>query len=501
MVAGSGETVPDPQQKTRTRKLLEGWHWYRPGISREEKILVFKLDLSILLFGCLSTFTKTLDNQALTNAYVTGMREDIGLTGNDLNYLNAVYYSSYLSFMIPASFMLTRLPISKILPTMEILWGVCTFGCAWVHNLTQLYVCRFFLGATETVAFTGVIYVIGSWYKRDELGTRMALFQISAPLGSMISGYLQTAAYTHLNGRHGIEGWRWMFIICFCITFPCAIIGYVCFPNQPNNTRPSWLLNHSEVELANKRLEEEGVMKMEKKINWRALTRVLKGWPWYCFVFAWCLYDQNQYWGTTPFSLYLKASDRHYSPSQINDYPTVGKGIAIVLTVIGSYYSDKTGDRFGPTLLGAILVASGSIILVVWNVPEGARFYAFFIDGAETAMSTFLMSWASDVVKHDSEARSIITASMNCIGQVFLAWVPIFTFNVAKAPRFTVGFIFSMVTGIVHVLLACLIQVLDVRRKRKENKRMLLIEARNDNKTDVFDDVDVEGSVSSKEKQ
>ncbi|KAK9345743.1 major facilitator superfamily domain-containing protein [Lipomyces starkeyi] len=466
---------------------MEGWHWYRPGISREEKILVFKLDLSILLFGCLSTITKTLDNQALTNAYVTGMQQDIGLTGNDLYYLTAVYYSSYLSFMIPASFI--------------------TFDCAWVHNLKQLYVCRFFLCATETVAFTGAIYVIGSWYKRDELGTRMALFQISAPLGgkyvrwpSMISGYLQTAAYSHLNGRHGIEGWWWLFIICFCITFPCALIGYACFPNQPNNTRPSWWLKKSEIELANKRLEEEGIMKIEKKINWRALTRVLKGWPWYCFVFAWCLYDQNQFWGTTTFSLYLKASDRHYTVSQINNYPTVGKAIAIILTITGSYYADKTVDRFGPTVLGAILVASGSIILVVWNVSEGARFYAFFIDGAETAMSTFLMSWASDVVKHDSEARSIITASMNCIGQVFLAWVPIFTFDVTKAPRFTVGFIFSMVTGILHVVLACFIQVLDVRRKRKEKRRVLLIDAGHGNDADMIDLDNKESSSSTREK-
>ncbi|KAK9388058.1 hypothetical protein V1515DRAFT_579500 [Lipomyces mesembrius] len=310
--AGFDETVPAPQEKAVTKKLMEGWYWYRPGISREEKILVFKLDLSILilLFGCLSAFTKTLDNQALTNAYVT----------------------------------------------------------------------------------------------------------------------------------------------------------------------PSWLLKQSEIELANKRLEEEGIMKIKKKINWRALTRVLKGWPWYCFVFAWCLYDQNQFWGTTPFSLYLKASDRiTLSP----------KLTTIRLSVKPLRLFD--GDRFSPALLGAILVASGSIILVVWNVSEGARFYAFFIDGAETAMSTFLMSWASDVAKHDSEARSIITASMNCIGQVFLAWVPIFTFNVTKAPRFTVGFIFSMVTGILYVVLACFIQVLDVRRKREEKRRVLLIDAGHGNDADVID--------------
>lgn len=36
----------------------------------EEKWLILKLDLSILIFGCLSFFTKYLDQQSITNAYV-----------------------------------------------------------------------------------------------------------------------------------------------------------------------------------------------------------------------------------------------------------------------------------------------------------------------------------------------------------------------------------------------------------------------------------------------
>ncbi|KAK9359935.1 major facilitator superfamily domain-containing protein, partial [Lipomyces starkeyi] len=118
----------------------------------------------------------------ITRDQCRGIQKDLNLGGNDLNYLTAVYYSSDLSFMIPDSFLLTRLPIQRVLPTMEILWGVCSFGCAWAHSLRDLYVCRFFLGACETVAFTGLIYVIGSWYLREEIGVRVALFNISGPL-------------------------------------------------------------------------------------------------------------------------------------------------------------------------------------------------------------------------------------------------------------------------------------------------------------------------------
>lgn len=45
--------------------------WYFKDMSHPEKKLVLKLDIMILIFGCLSFFTKYLDQQAITNAYVS----------------------------------------------------------------------------------------------------------------------------------------------------------------------------------------------------------------------------------------------------------------------------------------------------------------------------------------------------------------------------------------------------------------------------------------------
>lgn len=44
--------------------------WYSRKMPSSEKLVVLKLDLSILVFGCLSFFTKYLDQQSLTNAFV-----------------------------------------------------------------------------------------------------------------------------------------------------------------------------------------------------------------------------------------------------------------------------------------------------------------------------------------------------------------------------------------------------------------------------------------------
>jgi ACS family pantothenate transporter-like MFS transporter len=47
--------------------------------------LLQKIDFFILTYGCLAFFTKWLDQANLSNAYVSGMREDLNMKGTDFN--------------------------------------------------------------------------------------------------------------------------------------------------------------------------------------------------------------------------------------------------------------------------------------------------------------------------------------------------------------------------------------------------------------------------------
>lgn len=51
-------------------KFMASIGWYPEDMPEKERRLILKLDLSILIFGCLSFFTKYLDQQSITNAYV-----------------------------------------------------------------------------------------------------------------------------------------------------------------------------------------------------------------------------------------------------------------------------------------------------------------------------------------------------------------------------------------------------------------------------------------------
>jgi MFS family permease len=81
---------------------------------------------------------------------------------------------------------------------MEVLWSVLTMLLATSKNFTHLVVIRFFVGMSqspsirvspltkfmlcsglaESTFYPSIQYVIGSWYKPDELGKRACIFHV-----------------------------------------------------------------------------------------------------------------------------------------------------------------------------------------------------------------------------------------------------------------------------------------------------------------------------------
>ena len=51
-----------------------------------------------------------------------------------------------------------------------------------------------------------------SWYRRDELGTRVGVFFSSATIAGAFSGLL-AAAIVKMDGVGGKPGWAWIFIL------------------------------------------------------------------------------------------------------------------------------------------------------------------------------------------------------------------------------------------------------------------------------------------------
>ena len=58
------------------RKNVPTWSWFGTGTTPEERKLLIKLDLHIVIYAMVGYWCKFFDASNLTNAYVSGMKED-----------------------------------------------------------------------------------------------------------------------------------------------------------------------------------------------------------------------------------------------------------------------------------------------------------------------------------------------------------------------------------------------------------------------------------------
>lgn len=83
------------------------YQWFSPNDTLEERRLILKLDGLIMVFVFLAYWAKVLDQSATSAAYVSGMKEDLGLYGNELNYLNTTYMVGFIVFQIPLTILVS----------------------------------------------------------------------------------------------------------------------------------------------------------------------------------------------------------------------------------------------------------------------------------------------------------------------------------------------------------------------------------------------------------
>lgn len=96
--------------------------------------LPYPLNLSSLTPLSLSSHRSSTDS---------GMKEDLNLYGNELNYANAFWSAAYVIGQIPSNLILTRVNAPRYIAFIELAWTAFTFGSAGVKNTRTLYALRF----------------------------------------------------------------------------------------------------------------------------------------------------------------------------------------------------------------------------------------------------------------------------------------------------------------------------------------------------------------------
>ncbi|KAJ5727725.1 hypothetical protein N7493_005545 [Penicillium malachiteum] len=386
-----------PQQRRKWYQIK----WFADHDTKEDRQLILRLDLLIVPYAFLTYWTKYLDH-----AYVSGMKEELNLGGNDLVHLQTIYTVGAVVDQVPFIFLFTKIPMFWLIPFMDVAWAAY---------------------------YPAMHYIFGSWYRGDEISRRGGCFYVGNTLGSMTASLIQAGASARLDGVNGLAGWRWMYIICAIITIPIAIAGFFVLPGTPDKPN-KLILKEDDIQRAKIRLESAAHKVDEGKFSWAMLLRAGRQWKFWARLWLNIIF-WNASTNTTAggYSLWLKSLNR-YSTSHLNDLAAIAPGLGIFYTLFICFTSDLI---YGPAW--AITVCNtwniiGSIILVIWNVLESALWFAFFTVYVSLAQSSILYGWINTQLRASPVERATTLVIANMIAQSTTVWTPLLVFKTVDEP-------------------------------------------------------------------
>ncbi|RSL49519.1 hypothetical protein CEP54_012380 [Fusarium duplospermum] len=188
----------------------------------EDKRLVRRIDLHVLPWICITYALSLIDRTNIAAAKIVGMEADLNLAGNKFNVALLVFFITYLVAGIPSNIVIKAVGTQSYLTVLIASWGAIAMCFGFVKTYGQLLALRVLLGFFEGGFSPACIYLISCWYKRYEVQQRLAIWFV---FGSVVSGFTGVISYgfSLMEGKGGLRGWSWIFIIPGAITVAVAI--------------------------------------------------------------------------------------------------------------------------------------------------------------------------------------------------------------------------------------------------------------------------------------
>ncbi|RAK95822.1 MFS general substrate transporter [Aspergillus ibericus CBS 121593] len=409
----------------------------------DERALVWRLDIFFLVVGFLGYAFKYLDQTNISNAYVSGMETDLKLYGNEYNYFTTFFNIGYMIMLYPSCIIISHVGPSVWLPACEVLWGILTCCLSTVTSAKQVYGLRFLIGFFEGATWPGYFTIISQWYLPHEMALRMSLYNMAQPVGAMLSGAMQGALSTNLEGALGRSGWRWAFIINGVCTIFIALMAFVALPGFPERQHPlsKIYLKPRHIKTAIARTKRVG-RKPQSGIRVGSFLRCFKFWHLWLFAIAWAIGT-----GTTPtsyFNLWLKSlknpdGTKKYSVAMLDYLPIIGQAIQLVAEVLFSGFSDYFGVRLPFLLLHSAINITSLIILVIQPSNEHAYMAGWYMNHIGAVSTMLLCAWAAAHLEKEPEVRTVLFATGTLFSYLFSAFLPIAAYPASEAPHWRIG--------------------------------------------------------------
>ncbi|CAG8962346.1 hypothetical protein HYFRA_00005402 [Hymenoscyphus fraxineus] len=453
---------------------------YVPGSDAEKK-LVRKIDMRLMPCLWIMYVLNYVDRTNIGNARIAGMADDLNLDDQKYAWVLSIFFFGYLLCEVPSNMILSRSRPSLFLPAIVsadfltitpfrtiselgyirpvskmLVWGALSASMAASHSYAALLAFRFFLGCIESGFFPGVLYLLSCWYKPAEIGKRFAIFYSAAVLSGAFGGLLAGGITGGMHNAHGIDGWRWLFIIEGVATVGVAIIAPFILLDFPASSKA---LTLEERQLATVRILSVGIesgASGPRLTHWQALKAAMCDIRTYLFMLLF-VFDVGA--GTISYFIPTLTVAMGYSTTTAQ-YMTIPVYIvATVVLNIVAYSADRCNERRYHISAALALGFVCSIVCVaVPNLTVRYVMLCFVAAGIWTALP-LILAWVSSTINLPAEKRAICLAIINAVGNLSSVYGSRIWPN-HTAPRYTIGWAVTAAFLGAGMILALLIPVL-----------------------------------------
>lgn len=335
-----------------------------------------RLDIFLLGFLILMFIHLQFDRTNLGNALTDGFAKSIGIAQKQINLGQTLFTLAIVLFELPSNIVLKRIGAHIWLPLIMFIWGTITWIQLFLENRAGFYATRFLLAMGEAGFIPGAAYFLGRFYIRSEMGFRYALLWSANSIAGALSGVL-ALGLLELNGKGGLRGWQYLFLVEGVMTVFVALIAFFYLPadiigasswrflSKRSNKFPA-ILTEEQAEIISKRVLEDDPTKIDAtpsiSIRWKDFD-CFSSWklPGHCamaFLSSVMFQPINTYAPSIIKSLGYKG----YTANGLN---SVGSVCALFVSLSLAFSSDRRQERGLHITTGFFISAVGLLWLAL----------------------------------------------------------------------------------------------------------------------------------------
>lgn len=160
------------------------------------------------------------------------MSIDLHLSPSQQGFVGGIFFWGYLPTFLACGWLSLRFGARRVVMASLVLWGLFSMATGLASSFYQLVVLRFLLGMAEGPLWTALLFLLSQWFLRGERGRAIGLWNVSMPVGAILSGPLSGIVLQYAD-------WHWMFITGGLPAWIWAAVWWFTIPRDLDHA--TWL--------------------------------------------------------------------------------------------------------------------------------------------------------------------------------------------------------------------------------------------------------------------